>query len=46
MLLFIYITSFIDEKFPLFIPSKAEILVQEKRQLLCMRRRQNDISEL
>src|SRR6218665_370414 len=36
---------YIAEKFPLFIPSKNEILVK-RRQLLCMRRRQDDVSGL
>src|SRR6218665_3373344 len=37
---------YIALNFPLFIPSKDEILVKKRHQLLCMRRRQDDISEL
>jgi len=44
-LLFIQLI-YIDEKFPHFFPSEEERLVQTKTQLLCLRRRQDDISVL
>ena len=44
VLLIVLLLIYIGKKFPLFIPSKDEILVKKRCQILCMRRRQDDVS--
>ena len=46
LLLVIYITNLYHRKISTFFQSKTEIMVKKRRQILCMRRRQYDVSGL